>query len=65
MPNWAGLPEILLIVGVIVLLFGAKKLPEVARSMGKARSEFKKGVEEGEAKAAKETQDAEAPPSKT
>jgi len=30
-----------------VLLFGAKKLPELARSMGKASGEFKKGIKEG------------------
>jgi sec-independent protein translocase protein TatA len=40
--------EILLIVGAILILFGAKKIPEFARSMGKGISEFKKGVKEGE-----------------
>lgn len=43
-----GPPEILLVVAVIVLLFGARKLPEIARSMGRARGEFKKGLEEGD-----------------
>lgn len=33
---------------IIVLLFGASKLPELARSMGKAKKEFKKGMEEEE-----------------
>lgn len=45
-----GLPgqtEILLIVFVIVLLFGAKKLPELSRSLGKSLGEFKKGQREG------------------
>ena len=32
----------------IVLLFGGKKLPEIARALGKAKGEFKKGTEEGE-----------------
>jgi sec-independent protein translocase protein TatA len=32
---------------IVVLLVGAKKLPELARSVGKASSEFKKGVKEG------------------
>ncbi|HDQ26801.1 MAG TPA: twin-arginine translocase TatA/TatE family subunit [bacterium] len=41
-----GFGEILLILAVVLLLFGAKKLPELARSMGKAMSEFKKGVKE-------------------
>ncbi len=45
-----GLPghtEIILIVFVIVLLFGAKKLPELSRSLGKSLGEFKKGQKEG------------------
>jgi sec-independent protein translocase protein TatA len=36
-----GLPEILIIAGVIILLFGAKKLPEMARSIGKSAKAFK------------------------
>lgn len=43
-----GLPELLLVVGVIVMLFGAKKLPEFARSLGRAKQEFKHGLEEPE-----------------
>ena len=43
-----GLWEGLLIVLVILLLFGASRLPALARSLGKASSEFKKGKEEGE-----------------
>jgi sec-independent protein translocase protein TatA len=43
-----GPGEILLVVGVIVLLFGAKKLPEFARSLGKAKKEFKRGLDEEE-----------------
>lgn len=42
-----GLPEILIILFVVLLLFGAKKLPELSRSLGKSLSEFKKGREEG------------------
>ena len=34
--------EIVLIIFVIILLFGAKKLPELARSLGKSLNEFKK-----------------------
>lgn len=39
-----GMPEILIIVLVVViLLFGAKKLPELARSIGRAKGEFDRG----------------------
>ncbi|MCA1705310.1 MAG: twin-arginine translocase TatA/TatE family subunit, partial [Actinobacteria bacterium] len=39
--------EMLLVLGVVMLLFGAKKLPELARSMGQAGKEFKSGMKEG------------------
>jgi sec-independent protein translocase protein TatA len=39
-----GLPELLLILGIVLLLFGSKKLPELAKSLGKAQREFKKGM---------------------
>jgi len=41
-----GLPEILLILVIALLIFGAAKLPEIGRSLGKALSEFKKGTQE-------------------
>jgi len=44
-----GAPEIILIVIVVILLFGANKIPELARSLGKATGEFKKGKNEIEA----------------
>ncbi len=43
-----GPAEILLIFVVIVLLFGATKLPELARSMGQSMGEFKVGQMEAE-----------------
>ena len=39
--------QILLVI--VVLVFGSKKLPELARSLGKAKGEFKRGTAEGEA----------------
>ena len=41
-----GLPEILLILVIALLIFGAARLPEIGRAMGKALSEFKKGTQE-------------------
>jgi len=42
-------PEILLILLVVVLLFGATKLPDLARSIGASAKEFRKGLDEGAA----------------
>ncbi|MBI9071384.1 MAG: twin-arginine translocase TatA/TatE family subunit [Melioribacteraceae bacterium] len=41
-----GWPEMLLIGIVFIILFGSKKLPEVARNMGKGIKEFKKTVDD-------------------
>ncbi len=43
--NW-GAPQILLILFIVLLLFGAKKLPELARGMGKALREFKSATKD-------------------
>lgn len=40
-------PELLIILFVIVLLFGSTKLPKLARSVGRAQTEFKQGLTEG------------------
>ncbi len=42
-----GAGEIAIIVVVLVLLFGARKLPELARSIGASAKEFRKGIDEG------------------
>jgi sec-independent protein translocase protein TatA len=39
-----GLPEMLVIGGAALLLFGPKRMPELAKSMGKAIRDFKKAV---------------------
>lgn len=43
-----GAGEIILIILVILILFGAKKIPELARGIGKGMSEFKKGLKDVE-----------------
>lgn len=43
-----GIWQVLIVVILIAVLFGAKKIPELARSLGKAKGEFKKGLIEGE-----------------
>lgn len=43
-----GAGEIILILLVVLILFGAKKIPELARGIGKGMSEFKKGIKDVE-----------------
>ena len=56
-PEW-------IIVGVIVVavLFGAKKIPDIARNVGRAQGEFKKGMREGTSPEAEPTPPAQATP---
>lgn len=39
--------EALVVLVVVVLLFGSSQLPKLARSLGQAQSELKKGIQEG------------------
>jgi sec-independent protein translocase protein TatA len=50
MPGW---PEIVFILVILLLLFGAKKLPALARGIGQSLGEFKKAREESAREAAK------------
>lgn len=43
-----GAQELILIGLIVLLLFGAKRLPEIGRSFGKAIGEFRKGLKEAE-----------------
>lgn len=47
-----GAPELIIVLLVVLLLFGATRLPKLARSMGEASKEFKKGITEKEDEAA-------------
>lgn len=40
--------QILICILVVAVLFGANKIPEIARSLGRAKGEFRKGLLEGE-----------------
>jgi sec-independent protein translocase protein TatA len=40
-------PDLLVILAVLVLLFGGAKIPKLARSLGQASHEFKKGLVDG------------------
>lgn len=42
-----GGPELLIILVVVLLFFGASRLPSLARSLGASAKEFKEGLEEG------------------
>lgn len=46
MPNLGG-PELIIILLIFVLLFGAAKLPSLGRSMGQSITNFRKGINEG------------------
>ena len=52
--------ELLIVLLIVLLIFGARKLPDLARSLGASAKEFRKGVSEGSEDAA-EAQASEAP----
>jgi sec-independent protein translocase protein TatA len=44
-----GGPELLIVLAVVLVIFGGKKVPELARSLGRAQKEFKDGTRDGAA----------------
>jgi sec-independent protein translocase protein TatA len=47
-----GVDGIIVLVVVVVVLFGGTQIPKLARSLGSAQSQFKKGLEEGKSETA-------------
>ena len=45
-----GLPELLIILLIVILIFGANRLPGLAKGMGSAIKNFKDGMKDGETK---------------
>lgn len=43
-----GPPELLIVLVIVLVLFGGAKLPKLAKSLGEAQREFKKGQEDGD-----------------
>lgn len=43
-----SMPELLIILAIVVLLFGAKKIPELAKGMGRGIKDFKKAIKDDE-----------------
>ena len=41
-----GLPELLIILAIVLIIFGAGKLPQIGESLGRAVSGFKRGISE-------------------
>jgi sec-independent protein translocase protein TatA len=60
-----GFPELLIIMVVILLLFGAKRIPEIAGSMGKGIREFKKNINDATREVTSETRGAGEPESQS
>ena len=48
-----SMPELLIILAIVVLLFGAKKIPDLAKGVGKGIKDFKKAVKDDEVAEAK------------
>jgi sec-independent protein translocase protein TatA len=47
-----SMPELLVILAIVVLLFGAKKIPDLAKGLGKGIKDFKKAIKEDDEKVA-------------
>ena len=55
-----GPTELLIIAAVVFLLFGATRLPQLAKSLGQSKRAFKEGLEDADKEAAKEAKEKQA-----
>ncbi|SFV64066.1 Twin-arginine translocation protein TatA [hydrothermal vent metagenome] len=56
-----SMPELLIVLAIVVLLFGAKKIPDLAKGMGKGIKDFKKAIKEDDEEEVKEITKKEEP----
>ena len=49
-----SMPELLIVLAIVVLLFGAKKIPDLAKGMGKGIKDFKKAIKDDDEDESKE-----------
>lgn len=54
-----GLPELIIILLILLLLFGAKRLPKLSRSIGQSAGELQKGFKDGVDKKGSKSEDKE------
>ena len=52
-----SMPELLVILAIVVLLFGAKKIPDLAKGVGKGIKDFKQAMKEDESEEKKEIEE--------
>ena len=52
-----GTPELVIIVLVVFLLFGATRLPQLAKALGQSKKAFREGIDEGEREVRKEVKE--------
>ena len=44
MPSWLGWPELIIVLVIVLVIFGASRVPEIGRALGKGIREFKTSV---------------------
>ncbi len=57
MPNWIGVPELLIILFIVILIFGVGRLPEVGEALGKAIRDFRSALSSKDEEASEEEKD--------